>query len=281
VRTHCAAAEALATHATAHVRIHEDASAAALCGVQVMPLGTRRGYTLPELQALVHEETCGWPRVGAVWFENTLGEAGGVVWPPDELDAIAAWARTQGRPTHLDGARLWNAHVASGRPLSELAAVGDTVSVALSKGLGAPGGSVLAGTKALVDRVRARKHAFGGGVRQIGIIAAAGLYALEHHLPRLVDDHRRARALASAIADLPGWRVQAPQTNIIVCPVQPPVTHAEQLCAPLRDAGVLCHPNVYTEVRLVVHLGIDDDAVAAIAERIVATIPKAVAALTS
>ena len=281
VRTHCAPGETIATHTTAHVRIHEDASAAALSGVQIMPIGTRRGYTLPQLQALLREETCGWPRVGAVWFENTLGEAGGIVWPQQGLEDIAAWARAQGRPTHLDGARVWNAHVQSGTPLPQLAAVGDTVSVALSKGLGAPGGSVLAGTTPLVDAVRRRKHAFGGGVRQIGILAAAGAYALEHHLPRLADDHRRARALARAISDLPGWEVPTPQTNLVVCRVEPPVTHAEQLCAPLREAGVLCYPNAYAEVRLVVHLGIDDDAIKAIAERIRATVPRTVAALTS
>jgi threonine aldolase len=279
VQIHCTRGQTLATHTTAHVRIHEDASAAALAGVQVMPIGTRRGYSVAELEALCNEETCGWPRVGAVWLENTLGDAGGLVWPLPELRAVSAWARAQGRPVHLDGARLWNAHVASGTPLPEIAAVADTVSVAMSKGLGAPAGSLLVGSEALVARARGRKHAMGGGMRQAGILAAAGLHALDHHVERLADDHRRASALAFAITDLPGWDVATPETNMIVARVADPVTHAEQLCAPLRDAGVLCHPNRWAEVRLVVHLGIDDAAIEAIAARIRSVVPRVVAGL--
>jgi threonine aldolase len=277
VQIHCARGQTLATHATAHVRIHEDASTAALAGVQVMPIGTRRGYTRDELEALLDEETCGWPRVGAVWLENTLGDAGGVVWPLAQLQALSAFARAQGRPVHLDGARLWNAHAATGIPLAEIAAVADTVSVAMSKGLGAPAGSLLVGSEALVARARDRKHAMGGGMRQAGILAAAGLHALDHHLDRLADDHRRATALADALRDLPGWDVAPPETNMIVACVRPPITHAEQLCAPLRDAGVLCHPNRFAEVRFVLHLGIDDAAVEQIAARIRAVVPQVVA----
>lgn len=279
VQIHCARGQTLATHQTAHVRIHEDASAAALAGVQVMPIGTRRGYAVEELEALVAEESCGWPRVGAVWLENTLGDAGGLVWPLPEQQAIAAWARAQQRPVHLDGARLWNAHVATGTPLPELAAVADTVSVALSKGLGAPAGSLLVGSEDLVARARGRKHAMGGGMRQAGILAAAGLHALDHHLQRLADDHRRASELAFAITDLPGWDVATPETSMIIARVADPVTHAEQLCAPLRASGVLCFPNRDQEVRFVVHLGIDDEAVQEIKKRIRAVVPRVVAGL--
>ena len=173
---------------------------------------------------------------------------------------------------HLDGARLWNAHIASGVPLSRIAAVADTVSVALSKGLGAPVGSVLAGSEAAITAARRFKHAFGGGFRQAGILAAAGLYAIEHHLAALADDHRRAQALASAIAALPCWDVQRPETNLVIARVAPPHTTAESLCAPLRDAGVLCYPNVAREVRFALHRGLSDADVDAVAQTILAVL---------
>lgn len=269
VRLHARPGQTIACHATAHVRIHEDASAAALGGVQLMPLGGRRGYDLAALRDLVREETCGWPPVAAAWLENTLGDAGGVPWPlggDDGLAAISGWAHEHERTVHLDGARLWNAHVATGTPLPALAAVADTVSVSLSKGLGAPAGSLLAGDAAWVERARALRHGMGGSMRQSGILAAAGLHALEHHVERLADDHRRARALAEALEGLPRLSVRAPATNMVIAEVEG--APAESLCAPLRDAGVLCYPNRYREVRWVLHLGIDDEAV----HRIAATI---------
>lgn len=280
VRIHTRPGTSIATHTTAHVTVHEDGSAAALSGAQIMPIGGRRGYDLAALQALCREETCGWPPVTLVWLENTLGDAGGVPWPLHEAlepnvegqHVIATWARAQGRAVHLDGARLWNAHIASGISLAELASVGDTVSVSMSKGLGAPMGSLLVGRGDLVERARGFKHATGGGMRQAGIVAAGGLHALEHHLERLGEDHQRAQRLAEAIADLPGWSVRTPATNMVLASVRPPIESAEELCGPLRAAGVLCHPNRYSEVRLVVHLGIDDDALAAIITRIRVTI---------
>lgn len=280
VHVHCRPGDAIASHVGAHVRIHEDASAAALSGAQIMPIGGRRGYTVDDLAALVAEESCGWPPVRLVWLENTIGDAGGMLWPLDEptddhvrvgVDAmtdIAVWARERGRALHLDGARLWNAHVASGVPLSQLAEVADTVSVALSKGLGAPVGSVLAGPAATITEARRFKHGFGGGFRQAGILAAAGLYAIEHHLAALADDHRRAKTLASAIAELPCWDVQTPETNLVIARVAPPHTAAESLCAPLREAGVLCYPNVAREVRFALHRGLSDADVDAVVQTI-------------
>lgn len=270
VRLHARPGQTIACHETAHVRIHEDASAAALGGIQLMPLGGRAGYDVAQLEGLVREESCGWPPVATAWLENTLGDAGGVPWSLDRdgsgLRQIADWAHGHARTVHLDGARLWNAHIATGTSLSELAAVADTVSVSMSKGLGAPAGSLLAGDKAWVDRARAMRHGMGGSMRQSGILAAAGLHGLEHHLGRLAEDHRRARALATAITELPGLTVSTPATNMVLAAVHD--GPAEALCAPLRAAGVLCHPNRYAEVRWVLHLGIDDDALEAIIETI-------------
>jgi threonine aldolase len=270
VRLHARPGQTIACHQTAHVRIHEDASAAALGGVQLMAIGDRTGYDVAALQALVQEESCGWPPVAAAWLENTLGDAGGVPWPlhgdGSSLSSVARWAHAQGRTVHLDGARLWNAHIATGTPLPELAAVADTVSVSMSKGLGAPAGSLLAGDAEWVTRARGLRHGMGGSMRQSGILAAAGLHALEHHLERLSDDHQRARTLAERIGDLPRLSVATPATNMVIAAVDG--VPAETLCAPLREAGVLCYPNRFHEVRWVLHLGIDDDALAEVATRI-------------
>ena len=259
VRIHCRPGDAIASHPGAHVRIHENGSAAAIAGAQIMPIGTRLGYDLPALQALCHEENVGWPPVRLVWLENTMGDAGGVPWPLAGLQSISAWAREQGRALHLDGARLWNAHIATGTPLETYAARADSVAVSLSKGLGCPVGSVLCGSEDFIAKARDYKHAMGGGFRQAGILAAAGLHALEHQLPRLADDHARARRLADALRDLACWQMPTPATNLVVAPVRAPWDHAEQLCAPLREAGVLCYPNVYREVRFALHLGVHDE----------------------
>jgi threonine aldolase len=280
VRLHTRPGTAIATHPGAHVRIHEDASAAALSGAQIMPVGGRHGFRVGQLRALMDEESCGWPPVRLVWLESTIGDAGGVPWPrsatgtdlrpdaPDGLEQIATFVRARGRALHLDGARLWNHHVATADALSDLAAHADTVSACFSKGLGAPMGSVLCGPADAIAEARRMRHAMGGSMRQAGIAAAAALYALEHHVERLAEDHRRATALAQAIIDLPVWEVEAPATNIVIARVRAPDVCAEDLCAPLRAAGVLCHPNVHREVRLCVHLGIDDNAIVDVAARI-------------
>lgn len=267
VATHTRPGQVLACAAEAHVQVHEDASAARLSGVQTMAIGSRRGFSAAELDALLREESCGWPPVGLVWLENTLGLAGGVIWPLESMQAIAELARARGRALHLDGARLWNAHVASGKTMAELASVADSTSVCLSKGLGGPAGSLLAGSEEFVARARGHRHAFGGSMRQAGVLAAAGLHALDHHVARLADDHRRARRLWEGLRDLPCWTAIEPETNLALF-VLPDDRDAEQLCAPLREAGVLCFPNKYAEIRLVVHLGIDDDAIEDAIERV-------------
>jgi threonine aldolase len=272
VHLHCRSGQALACSPGAHVQIHEDASAARLSGVQIMPIGTVNGYDSDALSALLAEETCGWPTVGLVWIENTLGTAGGRIWPLESAQAISRVARAAHRPVHLDGARLWNAHVATGLPLAELAAFADSVSVCTSKGLGAPAGSLLAGDEAFVARARTVRHAFGGSMRQAGVLAAAGCFALEHNVARLAEDHARAHRLAAALADLPVWRVVPPETNVVLFDVAPSIASAETLCAPLRAAGVLCWPNVYRQVRFVLHLGVSDADVDDVIERVRATL---------
>jgi threonine aldolase len=267
VACHTRPGDAIACVAEAHVLVHEDASAARLSGVQAMAIGARRGFSVEQLEDRIREESCGWPRATLVWLENTLGLAGGVIWPLEALQEIAGFARAHGRALHLDGARLWNAHVATGHSMAELGAVADSVSVCLSKGLGCPAGSLLCGDADLIARARASRHAFGGSMRQAGVLAAAGLYALDHHVDRLADDHRRARRLSAGLADLRCWRAREVDTNMALFEL-PDRGDAEALCAPLRAAGVLCYPNKYSEVRLVVHLGIDDELIELAIDRI-------------
>lgn len=267
IHTHTRPGQTLAAPPLAHVQIHEDASAARLSGAQIMPVGTRHGYTAAQLEALLAEESCGWPPLGLVWLENTLGSAGGRLWDREATLEIGALARAHQKPVHLDGARLWNAHIASGLSIADLAGPADSVSICLSKGLGAPAGSLLCGSADFIEQAWAHRHAFGGSMRQSGLIAAAGLHAVEHHVGRLAEDHRRARHLGEALGDLPCWNALEVETNIVLFEVCEPFEHAEQLCGPLRDAGVMVYPNIAREVRMVVHLGIDDEAIERVIDR--------------
>jgi threonine aldolase len=189
----------------------------------------------------------------AVAVENTHNFGGGTVHPSVALDGLRRLARAHGIALHLDGARLWNAHVASGTPLAELAAGFDTVSVCLSKGLGAPVGSVLVSSVERVAEARVWRKRYGAGMRQVGILAAAGRYALKHHIGRLADDHVRARRLGASL----GIDPSTVDTNIVVLAVD----DAPGVAAAARDHGVLISVLGPQRARLVTHLDVDDDGI--------------------
>jgi threonine aldolase len=189
----------------------------------------------------------------AIEVENTHNFGGGTVQPPDQVAAVQELARSHGLGLHLDGARLWNAHVATGTPLNELAGGFDTVSVCLSKGLGAPVGSVLASTAERIAEARVWRKRYGAGMRQAGILAAAGLYALDHHLARLADDHTRAKRLAEALGADPA----AVETNIVVLDVRDAADVAVRAAADRVLVSAL-GPRF---LRLVTHLDIDDESI--------------------
>jgi len=187
-------------------------------------------------------------RTTAISVENTHNFAGGAVLPIDDLQAVRAWATSVGCAVHLDGARIWNAHVATGTPLADYGSVADTISVCLSKGLGAPVGSLVVGTARMVDEARVRRKRLGGGMRQVGVLAAAGLYALDHHLERMAEDHAHARLIAEACGVDPA----GVPTNIVVVDVP----SAPDVVAAAAEQGVQVGAVGPQRVRLLTHLDI-------------------------
>jgi threonine aldolase len=196
-------------------------------------------------------------RTGVVAVENTHNFGGGTVQPFDELQALRDWADRTAVRLHLDGARLWNAHVATGISLEAYGRQFDTVSVCLSKGLGAPIGSLIVGTADLVTGARWWRKRLGGGMRQVGVLAAAGLYALDHNIERLADDHRRAVELARRLSEVTSG-VSSPHTNIVVVDLPEGGPVAAEVVTAAGEAGVLVSLIGARTVRLVTHLDVDD-----------------------
>jgi threonine aldolase len=202
-----------------HIFNYESGAGAALSGIQLQIVDGAFGVPSPEdIEAAIRPGHYWEPRTSLVCLENTVNKAGGVLVPPEVSAAIGDVVRRHSLRYHLDGARLWNAAIASGHSERELASPFDTVNVCLSKGLGAPAGSVLAGDDETITRAHRFRKMFGGGMRQVGILAAAGLFALRRHRTRLADDHANARRLAEGIAALPGFSVDLStvQTNIVM-----------------------------------------------------------------
>jgi threonine aldolase len=257
-----------------HCYFYEGGAAGLLSGVQFTVVGQGGLYGPDDVAAAWKgEDFVHYAPTRLVVVENTHNRGGGRIWPPPQAAAVAAAARARGGAAHLDGARLWNVHVATGRPLAELAAPFDTVSVCLSKGLGCPVGSLVAGRRETLARVyRARKR-LGGAMRQVGILAAAGLWALDHHVARLADDHANARLLAGRLSELPHVRCDpAPDSNIVLLDLEPPAPDAATFAARARAEGLLASVFGPRRIRLVTHLDVsrDDCAhAAAIAARLI------------
>lgn len=245
----------------AHVVRAELGAAAAVSGVTTRTWSAPRGRLDALKVARMMRPDAGQYMVStaAVAVEDTHNFGGGTVQPYAQLELLRDLTREAGVALHLDGARLWNAHVASGTPLADYGRLFDTVSVCLSKGLGAPVGSVLVGSVAGIAEARVWRKRLGGGMRQVGILAAAGLYALDHHVARLVDDHARARRIAGVVAAAFPAAVDpaAVQTNIVVIES----LDAAQVVARCREDGVLLGLLDPTHARLVTHLDVGDDEV--------------------
>ena len=255
--------------ATSHFFDWELAAPAALSGVQLRPIAGPGGMLDADLvRDAIRPPGMLYNRTALICLENTHNAAGGRVMPIDTMHAIRNVASQYGLPIHLDGARLWNAAVAAGVPERAFAELADTVMVTLSKGLGCPVGSMLAGKADAMLEARRLRRRFGGTMRQAGILAAAGLFAIDHNRERLADDHRRARRLAELTAEVDGLLAVPPETNIVMFDIRRPGLDADTLIARLAERDVLLTVFTRTRIRATTHLGVDDDAIEAAAAAI-------------
>ncbi len=262
----------------AHIANYESGGPAALSGVTVHIVETRDGVLRPErLAPKIRPHDVHFARTRLVCFENTHNGHGGRVFPIEEMETAAAWAREEGLRIHLDGARLFNAVVASGVPAPRWGACADTVSLCLSKGLGAPVGTCLVGDRETITAARWVRKRLGGGMRQVGILAAAGLYALEHNIERLAEDHALARAIAEGLAALDGVEVDldSVQTNIVLIQVTAPGVRPDELVQALEERGVRMLQTGADQLRAVTHLDVGPGA----AEEVPRRFAEALAAL--
>jgi threonine aldolase len=263
--SHCQRGDEAIVGQLAHTYRYEAGGGAVLGSIQPQPLPQQPDGTLAlaDIEAAIKPDDPHFARTALLCLENTWN---GKVLPQRYIEQATALAHGRGLATHLDGARLFNAVVASGTPVQEIARHFDTVSVCFSKGLGAPVGSALCGPKPLIERARRIRKMLGGGMRQVGLLAAGALHALDHHIERLAIDHANAKRLADGVARIPGIAVTAPDTNIVFANVDGGRTKA--LLEHLRSRGVLATGLI--GLRFVTHLDVDaqgvDRAIAATAE---------------
>jgi threonine aldolase len=266
VKVHTQPGDELICDVNCHIYNYEAGGPAVLSGVTCRTLDGDYGILdVTQLEGKVRPDDEHQVRTRLVCLENTHNRGGGRIYPFEKIQAIHAWTRKQGLALHLDGARLWNAIVVTGIPARKWSALFDTVSVCFSKGLGTPVGSALAGPRELITRARRIRKLFGGGMRQAGVLAAAALYALDHHIERLAEDHRNAQIIAQAIADSPGLRLVPPEveTNLIWFRVEREAGTAKDVAAALKERGVLVLESGPQKLRACTHL----DVSAAQAER--------------
>ena len=266
LKLHSRPGDVLVADRFAHVVIYEYGGPAAHAGLMIEPLDSRDGrFTAEQVESATAPSTkSADQRATVLAVENTHNSSGGRCWPLAELEAVTAAARDRSLATHLDGARLLNAAVATGIPAARIGSLFDTVTLCLSKGLGCPLGALLAGPAEAIDRAWREKHLFGGAMRQAGIVAAAGIYALDHHVDRLADDHARARRLAEGwlAAGLPVDLAQV-QTNFVQLDVGALGLGRDEALARLRERGVGLSSTIHpTLVRAVTHLDLEDDDIA-------------------
>lgn len=267
VRLHCRPGDEFLCEEGCHIYNYEQGAFAQLSGtIARTVIGKRSVLSVEQLKDLIRPDNEHAVRTRLLCLENTHNRGGGVVLPLDNVREVTAWARSSGLGRHLDGARLFNAVVATGVSAAEWASHFDTVSVCFSKGLGAPVGSALLGPKSLLTEMRRHRKLFGGGMRQSGIIAAGALYALQHNIERLEHDHTHARILAESIQGTGCLSLDpdSVDTNIVIFRVDQAGWEATEFCAAAKEQGVWMLPFSRRHVRAVTHLHIrEEDAVTA------------------
>ena len=264
VRTHTQPGDEIIAEESSHLYLYEGGGYAALSGCSIALVPGSCGILEPEEVQKRIRKSAGsrshYPNASLVCLENTSNRGGGTCYPVEVLDEICRLSKEADCRLHLDGARLFNAVIASGESAASLTEGFDSISVCLSKGLGAPVGSVLVGTRSFIDRAHRWRKLFGGGMRQSGILAAAGLYALDHNIKRLADDHNRARRLAEGLGEITGLSVdqEAVQTNMVYLETK---ELAKGYVDRLAEMGVGCFALGDRLIRLVTHLQIDDEGI--------------------
>ncbi len=258
--THCGRGDEMIVGDQAHMFYYEVGGASALGGIQIRTIPNHQGALDPaEVEAAIRDpRNVHYPTSRLVCLENTHNRCGGVALTPEQVGAVAEVAHRNGLGVHLDGARLFNASVALGIDAAVLVRECDSVNICLSKGLCAPVGSVLVGSREFIDRARKNRKIVGGGMRQAGVLAAAGIVALEEMVGRLAEDHANARVLAEAVAEMPGLRVDLDtvQTNMVVIEVQQRGLSGEEFLRRLQKRGVKVSPFGGQLVRMVTHYGV-------------------------
>jgi threonine aldolase len=274
IRAHTEPGDEVICSEGAHIIHYETGAPAALAGVMIRTIRGERGtFDVDDVTPLVRPDAYHFPHSRLLMLENTHNRGGGTVWPLDQIQRVCAEGRRHNLKIHLDGARLWNAHVATGVRMSEYAKPFDTISCCFSKGLGAPVGSAVAGDEATIARVRRFKKMFGGMVRQVGILAAAAIYAMDNHIERMAEDRANARRLADHIANVKGLAVALGpvETNIVYFDLGNGVNmNAVQLSERLKARNVHMMATGVRRIRCVTHLDVNasmiDEAAKAIEE---------------
>lgn len=249
-------------HKDSHIIHYETGAPAVISGCMIASAdGSRGQFSLDEFNRLVRPDNIHAARTKLLVIENTHNRGGGSVWPIEQIKALTGRARELGMKCHLDGARLWNASVASGVPLGEYAKYFDTVSTCFSKGLGAPACSSVSGDRAMVAKIARVRKMLGGAMRQSGILAAAAIYAIENNITRLGEDHANAKRLAEGLAGIRGLRIDpgAIETNIVYVGVEPSLGSAATFCVRARELGVWILPTAAQQFRAVTHLDVSRD----------------------
>jgi threonine aldolase len=262
IKAHTQPGDDVIIEAGGHAMNYEGGASAVLSSVQFSTIpGTRGVFDAADVEAAIHNEDVHLSVSRLVIIENTHNRGGGTVFPLENILRIREVATKKGLRMHMDGARLWNACVASGISPQEYAAPFDSVSVCLSKGLGCPVGSLVAGSGDFIKRVHRFRKLVGGGMRQIGFLAAAGIYALDHHIGRLEEDHRKAKKLAQGLAGIKNILIhpEEVETNILFFDVSPAERTAHEVAAALQEKGVRVHPTAKTRIRCVAHLDVSFD----------------------
>ena len=262
IKSHTQPGDEVIIEAASHSYNFEGGASAALSGIQFSCLKGSRGILeASQIEEAIRPDDHHFPVTRLICLENTHNRGGGSIYPIEKMSQISRFAKSRGLQVHLDGARLWNASVASGIKPQEYAQWADSVSVCLSKGLGAPVGSLVAGSKPFIDQVHRFRKMFGGGMRQVGIIAAAGIYALDHHIERLKEDHQNAKRLALGLKEIKGISIdpEEVETNILIFNVAGTGITPIQIRDEIKKEGVLIHAVGKTQIRLVTHLDVSKE----------------------